>query len=537
MIKVMIADDEKVAIDSLKFIIEKNFSNLSVISTVRSGRQAIEQVEETMPDIIFMDIRMPGINGLEAIREIRSRYKNIVIIVLTAFDNFEFAKEAVNLGVMEYLLKPAKRTKIVDVLNKAIRIIVYEKEKRKADLEMKEKLEYISPIVENGFIYSILLFDENRKELLNYQRLFDNKKEGGYIITFERDNKDNQEDGEKSFQQDKEKDYYSYFKDIAKSMVSCVVGPSMMNRIVIYIHMEETKDHGLIKSESITFSENLARKISEKFQGDVKIGIGKAYNTFEMLANSYEESLQSLRYIEKSGVLHFTDIGNLCLVEKSYPKEKERLMFEKVVSGDVIESINAFNYIFDWLALEYDKNPLKIKDKILEILFLINGISKEYGDKAKENETSLLEEILLIMDSRELQLWSRRIIENHVSKIYVYRDYKVGSLIKKAKIYIKTNYSKYITLEDVAIEINVSPQYLSKLFKEETGENFIDYLTSIRIKIAKELLENNCLNIKEICYSIGYNNPNYFSKIFKKTVGVTPTEYKEKLINSSQLQL
>ena len=79
------------------------------------------------------------------------------------------------------------------------------------------------------------------------------------------------------------------------------------------------------------------------------------------------------------------------------------------------------------------------------------------------------------------------------------------------------------------MEINVSPQYLSKLFKEETGENFIDYLTAIRIKIAKDLLEKNELSVKEICFSIGYNDPNYFSRMFKINVGVTPTEYKDNL--------
>ncbi|HVI41755.1 MAG TPA: response regulator, partial [Anaerovoracaceae bacterium] len=185
MFKVMIADDEKVAIDSLKFIIEKSFSDVEIISTARSGREAIEQVEEKVPDILFMDIRMPGINGIEAIREIRKRHKQIVIIVLTAFDQFEFAKEAVNLGVMEYLLKPVNRAKVVEVVNKAMELIRTEKENRKIELEMKEKLEYVGPILESGFIYSLLLFEDNSKELIDYKHLFNIKEDGGYIATVE----------------------------------------------------------------------------------------------------------------------------------------------------------------------------------------------------------------------------------------------------------------------------------------------------------------------------------------------------------------
>ena len=122
-------------------------------------------------------------------------------------------------------------------------------------------------------------------------------------------------------------------------------------------------------------------------------------------------------------------------------------------------------------------------------------------------------------------------METVISQVNSFRDYKEGGLIKRAKEFIKANYSKSITLEDVGREINVSPQYLSKLFKEETGENFIDYLTGIRIRIAKNLLEGDELSVKEICYSIGYSDPNYFSRIFKKIVGITPTEYKDEFLN------
>ena len=185
MYKLIIADDEKIVIDSLKYIIEKNFNNIEIIATARSGREVIEKVDDAVPDIIFMDIRMPGINGLEAIKEIKSRHKQVVIIVLTAFDHFDFAKEAINLGVIEYLLKPVNRTKVVEVINKAIEIVKTEKEKRRIELELKEKMEYIVPILENGFIYSLILFDDNRNELLNYKQIFEIEENGGYVMTIE----------------------------------------------------------------------------------------------------------------------------------------------------------------------------------------------------------------------------------------------------------------------------------------------------------------------------------------------------------------
>ena len=102
-------------------------------------------------------------------------------------------------------------------------------------------------------------------------------------------------------------------------------------------------------------------------------------------------------------------------------------------------------------------------------------------------------------------------------------------VIDSAKIYINKNYNKDISLDDVSREVNISPYYFSKLFKDETGEGFIEYLTNIRIEKAKGLIADTDYSMKEICQMVGYTDPNYFSRAFKKKVGVTPTEYKETL--------
>ena len=102
------------------------------------------------------------------------------------------------------------------------------------------------------------------------------------------------------------------------------------------------------------------------------------------------------------------------------------------------------------------------------------------------------------------------------------------TVIDKAKVYIQAHYQKDISLDDVSREVNISPYYFSKLFKEETGQNFIEYLTQIRMEHAKQLMEKDTeLSMKEVCIACGYQDPNYFSRIFKKNMGQTPTEYKE----------
>ncbi|HML37710.1 MAG TPA: response regulator [Bacillota bacterium] len=533
MFKVMIADDEKVAIDSLKFIIEKSFSDAEVIATARSGREAIEKVEENIPDILFMDIHMPGINGIEAIREIRKRYGQIAIIVLTAFDQFEYAKEAINLGVMEYLLKPVNRNKVVEVIGKAMDLIRAEREKRQSELELKEKLKYAGPVLENGFVYSLLLFDDNSSELIDYKRILDIEESGGYVITveFADDRAGRPVDGKIGYGL-RSQQFYPYFTDTVKSLCRCIIGPVMLNRIVMVVPSDPGDDEFDCRLEAVSLAENMMKRLSEKLDCGVRIGVGKVYRRFDMLSASYEESLKALRYLQGSGVMHFTDItAHTAEPGTEYPEYKEKLLVQKVAAGDIAESLNAFCCIFDWLSREYAEQPLKIKNKLLELIFLVNRMSWEYEPGGGDPGDDYLEEMLAIGDPGELKLWCKNRVENVAGQIGSYREAKAGGLISRAREFIKANYAKPITLEDVAREINVSPQYLSKLFKEETGENFIDYLTGIRIRIAKTLLESDEGSIKEICYSIGYSDPNYFSRIFKKIAGVTPTEYKDGFLN------
>ena len=120
MYRIMLADDEGIVIDSLKFIIENNFPGECEIQSAKTGRSVIELAETFRPDIAFMDIRMPGINGIDAMKEIKKSNSNIVFIVLSAYDKFDYAKEAINLGVLEYINKPFDKMRIVEVLKKAM---------------------------------------------------------------------------------------------------------------------------------------------------------------------------------------------------------------------------------------------------------------------------------------------------------------------------------------------------------------------------------------------------------------------------------
>jgi two-component system response regulator YesN len=129
----------------------------------------------------------------------------------------------------------------------------------------------------------------------------------------------------------------------------------------------------------------------------------------------------------------------------------------------------------------------------------------------------------------ELKNWFIRKIAESTRDVSTKADEKANNIISKSKAYIDRNFNRELTLEEVSREVHVSPYYFSKLFKEQSGENYINYLTKRRIEAAKQLLRDGRLNIKSICNEVGYNDPNYFSRLFKRFAGITPTEYRERV--------
>ena len=167
MYRALIVDDEPIALDSIEFIIKNNLSSIEIVGKSRSGRDAIEKAYNTRPDIIIMDINMPGINGLEAMRQIRRINPEVRLIVASAFDYFDYAVESVALDVDEYLLKPVRETRLVEALQKVMIAIDERRERVRREMAMKEKFELVIPVLETGFINSLCIFEVLSTTLLS----------------------------------------------------------------------------------------------------------------------------------------------------------------------------------------------------------------------------------------------------------------------------------------------------------------------------------------------------------------------------------
>ena len=183
MLRILIADDEYLAIEAVKKIIKNNIEDVNIVATASSGKEAIIKVNELSPDIAIMDIQMPGIDGLEAIRQIKASNPNILFIVLTAYDLFDYAKESIGLGAVEYLLKPIKKDQLLMAIDKASKIVKSKQIQNKWEYELKEKLTLVSPLLENQFITQHMYAFEEFFSKDFYENLFEINLEKGCAIT------------------------------------------------------------------------------------------------------------------------------------------------------------------------------------------------------------------------------------------------------------------------------------------------------------------------------------------------------------------
>ena len=195
------------------------------------------------------------------------------------------------------------------------------------------------------------------------------------------------------------------------------------------------------------------------------------------------------------------------------------------MNGAVAEA----NHYFDWMEENYSQFPMEVKLKSLEFALWAEHIAYESGGMTYRfrDRQDYLPTLMALEGMDSIRAWFVDKIANASRNISVKKEEQSVSVVDRAKQYIQKNYARDISLDDVSREVQISPYYFSKLFKEETGENFVEYVTQIRMAQAKELLDTTDLSMKEICGRIGYSDPNYFSRTFKKNTGVTPTEYKE----------
>lgn len=285
----------------------------------------------------------------------------------------------------------------------------------------------------------------------------------------------------------------------------------------------------------LDLAEQVREAVDRKNNYTVTIGIGRSYDKLENLRLSFREALDAQEYGEtvgKNQVVHVDDIQKYERKREKYPSGKKEELLQAVRLGDLENALEALDQFLTFFLI-YCQGDLKVlKVRMYELVgSLIDSAILGGGDEGKLHDLGIgyFETIDHLKDLKGLKTWFVMIVKETTGLVAEARRVKTGNLIRKAKSYIEKNYQNQILVEDVAREVAISPSYFKHLFKRECGYTFSDFLTRVRIQKAKELLLETDLSITEIAFETGYQNPNYFSLVFKNLEGIAPSDYRKNM--------
>lgn len=537
--KILVVDDEQVMLDSIRRILDQETDIL--LETARTGREAIDKVQTFHPDLVMMDIKMPGINGLEALSEIRRLDQNVVLVILSAYDNFNYAQEAIKNDVFEYLLKPINKTRIMELIRKVQHHIEKRHFSRLEELEIREKYQKSLPIIENEFIHALTKgLDETG--CMEYQELLGVRFQAGFFVAVSYLTEVDSIDKNIELQYQTRSRIAALAEEI-RHLFPCFVGMHKTNPIVVFIPVSNYLNPN--QQEMRELQEGYLLKIMQRLETyklpvKFRVGVGSIYTRSTEYRKSYHEALQALDSYTESDLCYFGDIE----FHPQYDWEPEfEGYMEEILEGVRFGHSQRVELLCQNLSSKFTVKSNLERDRLLcyllELILSAYRVSKK-AVKSKDFAEHFplgYQELSKILDcSTDLEELFDEIklrVSNLTDYVRKSLEFHIKASILKAKEIIDHNYHQNLTLEEIARSVSISPFYFCRLFREELGVSFTEYLTKVRLGKAVDLLAQG-LSVKECCYALGYNDPNYFSRIFRKYYQVSPSEYRGELVKKER---
>lgn len=524
MLRILLTDDEPLAVDAMEYILQKRFGDKLFIDKAYSGKEAVESCMNSRPDIVVMDINMPGLDGMEAILKIKEIYRDIHFLIVTALEYFDYAVESVKMEEIEdYILKPLKKDLFVAAIERVLEKIEAQKQAKKRTLEMEEQMQLAISILEKNFIGFICVDGYGKDYIAEYCELFSITGKRAYVLMMEFEDQSSQGGANGIGVGVLGVKYYKEYCNILKRMCNCIIGDIIRNRLVVLVYGEFGQGSYEEKKDAVQIALKLLQR-ADYFGSRASISIGRPYAVTEA-RRSYLEALQAnyrrLEYTTDTLIYHIDDIGEA--KEEYIETDGEEKLIGCILKGEKEAALTVIQDIYMHLRRGGKSVGLnRAKNCTLSIAARIFAECR----KAEDTYIQALEQVI-----QEKSIWGlQKICEQYVSNvlrdIYADKEEKTTGIIEQANAYMLAHLSEKVSLEEIARHVNLSEYYFSRLYKSVAGKNYSDQLLCFRIEKAKRLIREKEYTVREIAELVGYPDPNYLSKVFKKYTGMTISEYR-----------
>jgi len=535
MHRVLIVDDESLLVNSLKNILELSGLAISDVVCAYSGDEALVKLQSYKIDIVLSDIRMPEMDGIELISRIQQRWPDCKVIFLTGFGQFEYAQKAVQYGAFDYLLKPVSDGELLDCIDRAIK-------QKEQETERLVMLETLKKQYAEGL--SLIRQKYLRKLLTGRREIHDIEQEKRKMDKLQLSFKLDATTALLVIRIDETKATSGFDEELQQYAISNIVGECLGNSF-FYYSLDDDNDYivfilqptGLLPGETLLTGslESIADSIQESLFYFLKVKatllISDPVSSVLKWPEVYRIAVSFLRhsfYVGTGLILNFRSFDTYTdrsVLSLNLLPTLDTLM----ETGREDEYCRRVRMIFAEVREKPDIPP----GCIIEIFNHIAGAAIRMINKFKLSSGQLPE-----MDWNKLTNMESFPTLNEMEQYFISvgqwlyaamnqsgKDH-VDTLIATVKLHIEHHLEDELSLTSLADLVHVSPPYLSKLFKQHTGEGISRYITNVRINRSKELLRDPHMKIYEVAAKVGYDNIPYFTTVFKKSVGVTPQEYK-----------
>jgi two-component system, response regulator YesN len=535
MYKLLIADDESEVIEGIKSSIDWEDHGIEICGEAETGAEALGLIQELFPDILLIDVRMPEMSGISLLERIKDEYRDLRFVILSGHDEFEYAQRALSLGATDYLLKPCKPEDILKAVLKAKSELEAARSQNFLLRRYEDQLKQNLPAIRENFLAGLLQgkaggLEYIAEKILACDIALPLKNLNVALLSI---------DNLSSHATLRDPNHLAAMKlEIQKVMregfrsagIASEILPYEEYMAVIY-GIDQANGHSADPYAGVL--SEVRKTISRRLDFTVTVGIGNPVFSIVDLSQSLNEARLAAEmkfFLGEDREIFSHEIVMERAISDYYPFREETEIIKCIQTrnkNDIKARVDDFCGALlgkETLDKEYLKRAIiallgNIYKYCLEQkIDTSSAFGKKFGffDAVQQSET-----ILQLKDHIQQVLFA--IIEQMNNRE------NINKLVEASIQYIKANYSNDIGLETVARIVHITPGYLSLLFKQKTGENFVGFLQRYRVERARELLNDLGLKCYEVAGLVGYQEEKYFSRIFKKYTGMTPKQYRNSL--------
>lgn len=530
-LKVLIVDDEFLIRNYFKKRICWEELGMEIAGEASSAREALDLIDQIIPDIIFTDICMPFMDGIEFSKVVVEKFPHIKIVIVTGHDEFDYVKRSIKLGISDFLLKPVNPEEIRKVALELKSKIELERTHIKEYEKLKLRLDESLPYMQEKFLNELLLSELDQFEMVDKMAYFKIDMSGQSDV----------------FQtavvevSDSLKEAHEREEGLILLAMKC----SDLIRQVLkedpYVHVFFDNGRKIVilsNNESLDLTdccETIKALLINRCKCFVSIGIGNKIHGLKNIKVSYREACDALNYkvvIGKNQVVNYNDITyNSDQSWRGIPNKGEKLDFF-IKTGMKHKAIELIDELFSESCFNLSITIENLRLEAFDILSTCIRVLLELKIDTSslwEKNSQPYEDVFRMDNLLEMKDYLKSLIDKVISKIHSFNERKVNILIVQIQEYIEQNmHDANLSLSAIAKEFYISPSHLCRLFKQETKQTVVEYITRQRMEYAKKILKETNLKVYQIGEMVGINDPNYFSTIFKKFTGLSVNEFRKK---------